>query len=133
MDYHTDSVKLKDEIGEPAALEAEDEKDNCPPSPKRAKVDQDDVILLDYPSDQPEARHRPTVVVLDDDHDDSEVRHKPESRQKKAAEAVSLECELLDQVSCPLFYLTKVRGISAHHNRPDLAIGIKGNFFSVVL
>ena len=132
MDYHSDSVELKDKRGEPAALEGEDEKGIRPPSPKRAKVDQDDIIFLEHPSDQPETRHRPTVVVLDDDHDDSEVRHKPVSKQKKASEAVSLESvpsESLDQVSCPLFYLTKVRGISPHHNRPDLAIGIKGNSF----
>ena len=135
VDYHTDSVELKDERKEPAAQEAEDEKGIRPPSPKRAKVDQDDVIVLNHPSNQPETRHRHTVVVLDDDRDDSEVRHKPESRQKKATEAVSLDTaksvpgESLDHVSCLLFYLTKVRGISAHHNRPDLAIGIKGNFF----
>ena len=134
QDYPTDSVELKDERRDPVAVEAEDE-DIRPPSPKRLKVDQDDVIVLDHPSERPEARHRPPVVVLDDDHDDSEVRPKPESRKEKAAEAASLETaksapsQSLGQVSCPLFYLTKVRGISAHHNRPGLAIGIKGNSF----
>ena len=47
---------------------------------------------------------------------------------RKSAEASSLETTSstasgsTDKVSRPLFYLTKVRGISDHHNRSDVAI-----------
>ena len=70
------------------------------------KLDTEDVVILDGDSQEGGA----SVINIDDDT--TEVRCKPERPENVSAKT--------------LFYLTKVRGISAHHNRPDVAIGIKG-------
>ena len=46
----------------------------------------------------------------------------------ESATGTSGEEELNTPACEPLMYLTKVRGISSHFNRPGLAIGIKGTY-----
>lgn len=130
----SDSSELEGDQEGPTRVDINE--DTRPPSPKRSKLDQDDVVVLDQPSEAPEMGHKnPDLVVLDDDddNDDSEVRRKPGSGEREGAEGISPEIvkstgtESEDKVNRrSLFYLTKVRGIGAHHNRPDMAIGIKG-------
>lgn len=93
------------------------------------KLDKDDdVILLDRQStgECPNVTEGSKVTQLDGE---PEVRSKPEGGSREATESSSRESDY--KVSCSLFYLTKVRGISNTHNRSDLAIGIKGkNYMS---
>ena len=111
-------------------MEKVDREDTQPPIPKRVKVDEGD-ISADPHTDNTETEH--TVIVLDDNNDEPEVRSKPESSERKGTENVSREAsssaqagEYKEKESSLLFYLTKVRGIGAHYNRSDVAIGIKG-------
>ena len=51
----------------------------------------------------------------------------------ESATGTSGEEELNTPACEPLMYLTKVRGISSHFNRPGLAIGIKGTSIILII
>ena len=103
--YSTESVTAGPE--DLTTTKPEDKEATDPPNPKRLKLDEDDVIVLDGPS----AVGGASVTQTSSDDDMVEVRRKPQSASVK-----------------PLFYLTKVRGIEARHNSPNVAIGIKGKW-----
>ena len=57
------------------------------------------------------------VICLGSVSDDVPVVSKPHPSQMQAVVGGS---------ALPMFYLTRVRGITEHYNRPEIAIGIKG-------
>ena len=73
----------------------------------------------------------PDLVILDDDINlpkSKKRKVESDSSEEDCVVAKSIPAHKTEDIhSSPLFYLTKVRGISDVFNRSDIAIGIKGN------
>ena len=100
-------------------------------------MDKDGVITIDHhtayvsPAAKASESGAGNEIIVLDDSEELEVRSKlgrtsADSASQGAANSIAGGNSKEEENRSALFYLTKVRGIGTHHNRSNVAVGIKG-------